>query len=346
VVGGSPSGVSSSIFRDLREVVESRNGEFDLICANVDVDPEIFNRDGELVSFEQVGGVLEGAAMATGEPDFGLRFARFVAPGSSGLAGQLQATSPTIRDMMETIVTYGELALRPMTLAWEEYDDAGIFSARIPLGSVASRRQLTDLMMAIQVDRIRLGVGDTWVPKMITFETDRPMSGTRLYYDMFGDGIRFGEECFSIAIESSLLDRELPSSIRGLHETIRPLADEALAVVQNAAGIVGAVAQKTREQLDSGEPVSLAQIAARLDITPRALQWRLAQAETHFDTVLGDVREELALQQLTDNKLSFSEISASLGFAEPSVFTRWSIRRLQGTPTQVRKRLLVEAAGG
>ncbi|MEO1720708.1 MAG: AraC family transcriptional regulator ligand-binding domain-containing protein, partial [Pseudomonadota bacterium] len=265
---------------------------------------------------------------------------KFVPPGSSGLFGQLQVTSPTIRDLMRTTVAFAELALRPVVPEWEDFGENGVFTARLPVENVGSIRQLTDLLMALLVFRIRLGAGDNWLPLEVTFETPKPKE-TRLYYDFFGDQIRFDEPYFSIVIDEKALDCKLPYDVAGLNDTIRPLAEEALADIKKSDSFPTIVANEIRRQLsdDDDERISLGRIADALSMSTRGLQWRLAQEGADYHTILGQVREEIAIKMLGDPKIQVADVAIAMGFAQTSVFTRWSIRCLGDTPSAVRRKM-------
>ncbi|MEO1695255.1 MAG: AraC family transcriptional regulator ligand-binding domain-containing protein, partial [Pseudomonadota bacterium] len=262
------------------------------------------------------------------------------APGATGLLGQLQATAPTVREMMETTVRFSELSLRPVVPEWEDYGENGIFSARLPVNNIMSIRQLTDLLMAVLVDRIRLAAGANWAPRDICFETTKPPM-SRIYYDIFGDGLRFGEPTFSITIERGVMDRQMPNNILGLHNTILPLAEEALADLRKREGFKGTVAGEIRRQLSSDRDarISLASVAEGIGLSGRALQWRLTQDGSDYHTVLGEVREEIALKLLEETKMQIADIAIAIGFAETSVFTRWAIRTLGDRPSAIRRKM-------
>jgi AraC-like DNA-binding protein len=117
-------------------------------------------------------------------------------------------------------------------------------------------------------------------------------------------------------------------------------ADEAAARLHDAAAAeyltrfdAQPVAQRLREQLirrlPSGEPTRAA-LAAALHLTPRTLLRRLAAEGTNWKTLLNDVRRELALSYLRQNR-SAAEITFLLGFADPANFTR-AFRRWTGAP--------------
>ena len=90
------------------------------------------------------------------------------------------------------------------------------------------------------------------------------------------------------------------------------------------------------QELRGREP-KLDAIAAQLGYSPRTLQRKLQQANTSFQHLLDDIRQELALQYLKDTSLTTSEIAFLLGFSENSAFNRAFRRWTTMTPGEYRK---------
>lgn len=76
-----------------------------------------------------------------------------------------------------------------------------------------------------------------------------------------------------------------------------------------------------RDLLPSGEPRQQ-DVCARLGLSPRSVQRRLAEEHTTFREVLNTTRHDLALAHLRGGQHSVSEVAFLLGFAEVSAFTR------------------------
>ena len=77
-------------------------------------------------------------------------------------------------------------------------------------------------------------------------------------------------------------------------------------------------------------------------MSPSALQQKLAERDSSFKEVLNQVRESLALAYVEQARLSITEMSFMLGFAETSSFTR-AFRRWTGkSPRDYRRDLGME----
>jgi len=119
---------------------------------------------------------------------------------------------------------------------------------------------------------------------------------------------------------------------------IATLAKPLVAAPAHAPTYSDAVARVIRDRVERGQPVSVDRIATDLHVSRRTLQRQLQAAHTSVRAELERVRHDAALALLRDDRLSIAEISARLGFADPSQFTR-AMRRWSGAaPSQLRSR--------
>jgi AraC-like DNA-binding protein len=81
------------------------------------------------------------------------------------------------------------------------------------------------------------------------------------------------------------------------------------------------VASRDRRRLVQGD-VAVSRVAALVGMNRRSLNRRLAVAGTSIQALIGDVRFRIARPMLTGTRLSILEISAALGYADTSTFTR------------------------
>jgi AraC-like DNA-binding protein len=98
------------------------------------------------------------------------------------------------------------------------------------------------------------------------------------------------------------------------------------------------VSELLSQQLDRGQPLSLALVARPLGLSPRTLQRRLADLGTSYQALIDGVRASHARALLDSSTNTVLQISESLGFAEPVAFRR-AFRRWTGvTPRDFRGR--------
>src|SRR5262249_55902507 len=79
-------------------------------------------------------------------------------------------------------------------------------------------------------------------------------------------------------------------------------------------------------------------VATRLHVGARSLQRRLRDSGHSYQSILDQVRRDLALRYLGDRRLAISEIAFLVGFAEVTNFYRAFKRWTGTTPTEQRRR--------
>jgi AraC-like DNA-binding protein len=138
-------------------------------------------------------------------------------------------------------------------------------------------------------------------------------------------------------LAGELLDRPVPTADPGLSRIVTAHAEQLLAALAPAADMLTA---RVRRQLAEGMangPMTLTQVARRLHLSERSLQRRLEAEGTRFAQLVDEVRRELALRYIADERLALGEVAYLLGFAEPSPFHRAFKRWTGTTPLAARR---------
>jgi AraC-like DNA-binding protein len=113
------------------------------------------------------------------------------------------------------------------------------------------------------------------------------------------------------------------------------LLAERPAAAETTAGSVRRIL--TRLLGDDEAGCSLAAVSTSLHMSERSLQRRLADEGVTFDALLDELRRELALRYLADEKVAIAEIAYLLGYSEPSAFHRAFKRWTGTTPAEARQ---------
>jgi len=100
--------------------------------------------------------------------------------------------------------------------------------------------------------------------------------------------------------------------------------------------LINATRKIILKQLPGGLP-KIGDTAQALDMAPRTLQRRLQERNLKYQTLLDDVRQELARQLIARPELNLSAIADYLGFNDQSAFQH-AFQRWEGTtPGRFRK---------
>lgn len=96
------------------------------------------------------------------------------------------------------------------------------------------------------------------------------------------------------------------------------------------------VRQAIAESLQGQLPI-VEDIATRLIVSPRSLQRQLQEEGTSYQTLLNEVRQDLAIAYLQKQNLNKTEIAYLLGFSEVSTFSRTFKRWTGQSPSTFQK---------
>jgi AraC-like DNA-binding protein len=307
------------------------------IARRAGVDFAALPAPGERIAIDRIDAILRAAITSIGDPAFGLQAARCWHPSELGVLGYAWLSSSTLRTGLERAVRYSRLiGERGLTEIEDTAEGLKVrFWARrgnpavVPVAAVFS-----DIAMALLLDMCRMNAGAALRPVAATLLRPKP-DPSDAYPRFFGCPVRFGGDENAFVLSARDADRPLPSANRQLAALFDRMLVEELARLDKA-DIVSRCRAAVLEQLPSGE--GTAEVTARqLHMSPRTLQRKLSEANTTYLQLVDDARKDLALRYIEDPRRSVTDITFSLGFSQPSAFTR-AFRRWTGrSPSDYRR---------
>lgn len=245
-----------------------------------------------------------------------------------GVWGFAMLASPTIRDATALGLEYQDLTYSVMPITLEllpqgeavVFDDAGLppplrrFMIERDLS--ASRQIMTDLW-------------GTPSPCLAVTMTLPPPADVARYETALHGPVSFNAERNAVIYEPAMLSRPLPQAnplVAALH--VRACQERLRQVLRDD----GIIAQVTGSVLARpGYFPALEEVAASLDMAPRTLRRRLAEAGLGYRDLVARLRQDLAIEMLTTTGLKVEAVAERLGYAETASFTH-AFRRWTGRP--------------
>lgn len=293
---------------------------------------------GERIAVDRIDALLRVAIPLVPDPAFGLRAARCWHPAELGVLGHAWLSSSTLRTGLARIARYyrliGERGVteiedtRPglKVRFWAKRGNPAV----VPVAAV-----IVDIAVALLVDMCRMNAGAALRPLAVSLRRRKP-DPAEAYERFFGCPVRFGAEENAFVLSARDADRALPSANRQLAAVFDRMLTEELARLDKS-DVVARCRAAVLEHLPSGE-VSAADAARQLHMSARTLQRKLAEADTTYLQLVDDTRRDLALRYIEDARRSVTDVTFSLGFSQPSAFTR-AFRRWTGlSPSDYRAR--------
>jgi AraC-like DNA-binding protein len=274
----------------------------------------------------------EAAAVAAGDPWFGVHAAETLPMGAYDVLDYMFAAAATAGDAVARIAEYFRLI----------HDQSEVRLIVEPRHARFVRRgpdapQYDEFSLSLLLLRSRAATATEWTPDGVAFQHARG-ADTRELARVFRCPIVFGASATEMRFAPSVLRLPHRGADSRLLDLLSRYADSLLRDVPRGGDLVAAVSSSIARQLATRMP-SLASTAAAVHLTERTLQRRLAsRGETH-SKLLDDVRRELALKYIGHAGLSILDIAYLLHFSDATSFLR-AFRRWTGeAPARYRRRV-------
>ena len=326
----------ASMGQMFRRLLEMHGLDAIEIARHAGVDLAKIPTPAERIAVDKIDAMLRVAIPLIREPAFGLQAARCWHPAHLGVLGHAWLSSDTLRTGLERLVRYFRLlGERGMTKVDSTRQGVKVcFRAnRGDPASVPVAAVFVDIAMAVLLDMCRMNAGAALRPVAASLCRPKPEQ-TEVYERFFGCEVRFGasEDLFVLSVHDA--DRPLPSANRQLAAVFDRLLTEELGRLDKS-DVVSRCRAAVLEHLSSGE-ASAQDTAKQLHMSSRTLQRKLAEANTTYVQLVDDTRRDLALRYIEDPRRSVTDITFSLGFSQPSAFTR-AFKRWTGlSPSEYR----------
>ena len=294
----------------------------------VDLAEDALHRSSTRVSAGQLIRICRNALALSHDPHLPFHAGMGVHLSTYGIYGFAILSSSNFRKAIAFALRYHQLAFPLVDLSWREERGRDTWTL-LPIPTLHLDTRLLHFViefeLAIVLSLHRDMMGKALVPLEVHQPFNTPLDA-RVYADMFGCPVVFGQTHARIIFDSRRLEGELLFGNEIAHSELVNLCDELLREMRLRIGIAGRV----REILlvNRMTRMGVAEVAKELHMTERTLRRKLSQENTSFRKILTELRMRLASQYLRDTDLTVGEIANSLGFTEDAsfrhAFRRWS----------------------
>jgi AraC-like DNA-binding protein len=307
------------------------------------IDPEsVFNEAGisiratsdplKRISETDIGRLFQASVKATDDPCFGIAVGERMQPGNLHALGFGLLSSTTLRDFYERICNYYHVVSQSADFQSYDRDGESILAATNLASTVCYETR--DAWVTMMVRFLRFLYQQEISPLWIELSRPLPEGGAQPYLDYFNCPVRFGCAEDRIAMDSSVMDRELSGANPDMAQHNDEIVVQYLAQMDRR-DIVNRVRRHIIADLASGL-LTKQGVADKMHMSPRNLQLKLAANDTTFQDTLDNTRQNLAAGYIEQSHLAITEIAYLLGFSDASNFTR-AFRRWHGvSPRQYR----------
>lgn len=281
---------------------------------------------------------VEGAASATGTPDFGRRLALRQDIGNFGPLGVAARTAATVGggfSIVERFLSAYSPAISARIIPGAESGES-FYAFEVLIERSPPHPQTTELSLGVSLGIMRMMFDAPYAPLSVHLPHEA-LTPVRDYLAYFGCRPYFAQPVAGFTFRSIDLDRPLHRDDQAHQAMVRYLQG----ITAETPGISGSVRAIVQQLLPTGT-VNLELVAGQLGLHPKALHRRLAAEQTTFAALVDGVRRDAAHRYLRDTDISLAHLTRELGYAEQSVLSR-SCQRWFGCSASSHRRAIRES---
>ena len=257
---------------------------------------------------------------ATGDPAIGLRLGRYFKLHGFGIVGYLMMNVDTVFEGMQRFCKYQRLITNAYRSETIRDEDSLAYVTYYEGDWQPERRCTLDFIMS-STRQLAVDVGiDIPAVKQVCFQYDRP-ADLAPYAAVFGNAnLQFGCADTRFVFVEEAAETPVIGANPELLEAF-DLQAKALLAEYDRESFSDRVRQAITQNLQGATP-ALGEIAGALNLSPRSLQMKLQEEGTSYQTLLDEVRKDMAIAYLRGGDLKKTEIAYLLGFSQASAFSR------------------------
>jgi AraC-like DNA-binding protein len=334
--------VAAGLARGLVNLAVSKGADRQALAVRSGIAPaDLLDLDNRIPLSNYIA-LMRTAKELTRDPALALHFGETNDMAEFSVVGLITYASETVGEAFAQLNRYASLVV--------EFDGGPdrfrLASERDGLWIVDSRQNPNDFYELTESTFARLGCG----PRRLGFpeaikavHVTHPEPSYRAEYDrIFQVPVTFESDWNAVLIDAAIMNYPVKIQPRYVFGILSERAEALLKKLQDAKTVRGRVETLLLPILHTGD-VSMDVIANKMALSRQTLLRRLKAEGTTFEKVLDELRHAMALNYLSDKKVSVNETAYLVGFSEPAAFSRAFKRWTGSSPKSLRDLLHANA---
>jgi AraC-like DNA-binding protein len=311
------------IIRHILYGAASRGASLTELCTALGITVEELNDSEKSIDFERAYRAWELAVKDTQDSLLGLHLGEIATPSILGLIGHLMQSSPDLVTAYQQVCKHATLATDMFRYTIETRQEQTILRyepARLWLKvSESSARQAVEQAMAGTLNVFYLLSGKHIRPERTEFTFSK--RNVHEYDRVFSSALKFSGKQNAVFFKTTELQAKVISYDKSLFALFDKIIDEKLERLIKKTSLSDQV-RKVLTQDFKGQIVSTGVMAAHLNMSVRTFQRKLNEEGTSYRELSTNLRKELALLLLKNQRSSVREVARMLGYSEASALRK------------------------
>lgn len=330
--------ISAGIARGLLKFATSRGADPADLAAHAGIDRVALDDPDSRVPFATYVELMREAKRMTGDPALALHYAEHVDFTEISVVGLLAHASETMGDALAQMNRYGRLAV--------EVDGIGkgerftVQGERDGVWLIDHRKNPNDFPELTETTFGRMSWGTRQFqerPFALEVQVTHADPGYPAEYErIFRAPVSFGCARNAVRMDEAWGQHSLQRLPRYAFGVFSEHADNLLASLESSRSVRGQVESLLIPILHTGQ-ASVNDLACKMGVSRQTLFRRLKAEGATFETILDDLRQTMARDYLSGQKVSVNETAYLVGFSDAAAFSRAFKRWTGVSPREVRR---------
>lgn len=312
------------IIRDILYGAASRGANLTGMCKALGISIEELNDSEKSVDFETAYQAWELSVTGTHDPLLGLHLGETATPSILGLIGHLMQSSPDLLTAYQQVCKHTALATDMFRYSIESFKGQTILQyepARLWVKvSKVSARQAVEQAMAGTLNVFYLLSGKHVKPVQAEFIFYKQTTVTE-YDRIFNSALKFNSKQNALIFNTADLKAKVISYDKSMFALFDKIIREKLDSLSRKVSLSDQVRRILTQEF-KGQILSASIMAAYLNMSVRTFQRKLHEDGTTYRELSTNLRRELALMLLKNQKSSMQDVARMLGYSEASALRK------------------------
>jgi len=328
--------IAAGIVAGFVAFLDQRGMNGQVLAAEAGIDLPLLSDPDARLPFTRYSQLLTLARQASGDTGLSLRFGAEVGMADLSILGLIMEASATMGEAFAQMQRYGRLALAAdprLPPRFELQDRPGRLYLIDQRPDPNSFPEMTEEAFAQLTCGPRRFLNRPHVLSVHVTHGAPPHAS--LYDEIFACPVRFRAPFNALELHPEVALWPVARERRYVFGVLCERANSLMAAVRPVETVRARLEDAMRLRLHQGEP-GADDLARELGFSRSTLFRRLREEGTSFALVLDSLRRALALQFVSESRISLAEIAYLTGFSEPAAFSRAFQRWTGTTPGQYR----------
>jgi AraC-like DNA-binding protein len=310
--------VLASWVRTIVDALTAQGVDASEVLREAGFEPDAFTVPNARVSVVAMARLWRKAAERVGDPAFGLRASKYIRQTTFHALGYSVLASSTLQEAVERLVRFNHVVSDVANLELVREGELARLLVVLKPGYESGGREAMDAILSLITRALRLLCGPDFFLESVAMRRPEP-SDRAPYERLFRCAIQFESDVDAVCFSHALLQRALPAGNPELARFSDAATREYLGRVST-----GTLVDRARACIaeNVGGKLSPEWLAKKLGMSVRSLQRSLQEHSTSYESLLRDIRQELACSYLKEKRHSVTEIAFLLGYENLGAFAR------------------------